>query len=57
MKTKTAADTAAESAQHMRSGAQCVIDGLAKAGCEVLFGYPGGAVLDIFNCLYDAPFP
>ena len=56
MKTKTAADTAAESAQHMRSGAQCVIDGLAKAGCEVLFGYPGGAVLDIFNCLYDAPF-
>ena len=40
----------------MRSGAQCVIDGLVKAGCEVLFGYPGGAVLDIFNCLYDAPF-
>jgi acetolactate synthase I/II/III large subunit len=39
-----------------RSGAQCVIDGLVKAGCEVLFGYPGGTVLDIFNCLYDAPF-
>ncbi|MDA3924952.1 MAG: biosynthetic-type acetolactate synthase large subunit [Kiritimatiellae bacterium] len=39
-----------------RSGAQCVIDGLTSAGCEVLFGYPGGAVLDIFNCLYDAPF-
>jgi acetolactate synthase-1/2/3 large subunit len=39
-----------------RSGAQCVIDGLVEAGCEVLFGYPGGTVLDIFNCLYDAPF-
>ncbi len=39
-----------------RSGAQCVVDGLVKAGCDVLFGYPGGAVLDIFNCLYDAPF-
>lgn len=39
-----------------RTGAQCVVDGLVKAGCEVLFGYPGGAVLDIFNCLYDAPF-
>ena len=39
-----------------RSGAQCVIDGLIKAKCEVLFGYPGGTVLDIFNCLYDAPF-
>jgi acetolactate synthase-1/2/3 large subunit len=22
----------------------------------MLFGYPGGTVLDIFNCLYDAPF-
>jgi len=33
-----------------------VVDGLVKAGCEVLFGYPGGAVLDIFNCLYEAPF-
>jgi len=42
--------------QPARSGAQCVIDGLAQEGCEVLFGYPGGAVLDIFNCLYDAPF-
>lgn len=40
----------------MRSGAQCVVDGLARAGCEVLFGYPGGAALDIFNSLYDAPF-
>ena len=39
-----------------KSGAQCVVDGLAKAGCEVLFGYPGGTVLDIFDCLYDAPF-
>lgn len=56
MKSKTAADAKAESAPQMRSGAQCVIDGLVNAGCEVLFGYPGGAVLDIFNCLYDAPF-
>ena len=39
-----------------RSGAQALVDSLAKAGTEVLFGYPGGAVLDIFNCLPDAPF-
>jgi len=45
-----------EQAPALRSGAQCVIDGLAKAGCDILFGYPGGTVLDIFNCLYDAPF-
>ena len=56
MKDKTAADTASDAAQPLKTGAQCVIDGLVKAGCEVLFGYPGGAVLDIFNCLYDAPF-
>lgn len=49
-------DTANQSAQPPKTGAQCVIDGLVKAGCEVLFGYPGGTVLDIFNCLYDAPF-
>jgi len=45
-----------EQAPAPRSGAQCVIDGLVEAGCDVLFGYPGGTVLDIFNCLYDAPF-
>ena len=45
-----------EPEQASRTGAQCVVDGLVKAGCEVLFGYPGGAVLDIFNCIYDAPF-
>jgi acetolactate synthase-1/2/3 large subunit len=45
-----------EQAPALRSGAQCVIDGLAKAGCDIIFGYPGGTVLDIFNCLYDAPF-
>ena len=39
-----------------RSGAQALVGSLAKAGTEVLFGYPGGAVLDIFNCLPDAPF-
>ena len=56
MKDKAAADTAADSTQPQKTGAQCVVDGLVKAGCDVLFGYPGGAVLDIFNCLYDAPF-
>ena len=43
-------------ARKERTGAQCVVDGLAKAGCEVLFGYPGGQVIDIFDCIYDAPF-
>ena len=40
----------------MRSGAQALVESLEKAGTEVLFGYPGGAVLDIFNCLPEAKF-
>lgn len=38
-----------------RSGAQCVVDGLISNGCKVLFGYPGGTVIDIFDKLYDSP--
>lgn len=34
-----------------RTGARCVVEFLEAAGCEVLFGYPGGAVLDIFDQL------
>lgn len=40
-----------------RTGAQALVESLEKAGVEVLFGYPGGAVLDIFNVLTDADFP
>ncbi|MCL1888157.1 MAG: biosynthetic-type acetolactate synthase large subunit [Kiritimatiellaeota bacterium] len=38
-----------------RTGARCVVEGLQRGGCGVLFGYPGGTVLDIFNELVDAP--
>ena len=41
----------------MRTGARALVESLEKAGVDVLFGYPGGAVLDIFNCLTDAKFP
>lgn len=40
----------------MRTGVQCLMDGLKQAGVEVVFGIPGGAVLDIFNDLCHAPF-
>jgi len=56
MKKKKESPARKEESMAPRSGAQCVIDGLVEAGCDVLFGYPGGTVLDIFNCLYDAPF-
>ncbi len=40
----------------MRTGADCVVDGLKEAGVDTVFGLPGGAVLDIFSKLYHAPF-
>lgn len=40
----------------MRTGAECVLEGLQKAGVTTIFGLPGGAVLDIFAKLYHAPF-
>jgi acetolactate synthase-1/2/3 large subunit len=37
------------------TGAQILIECLKREGVEVMFGYPGGAVLPIFDILYDAP--
>ena len=39
-----------------RNGAQALVDALAKAGVEVLFGYPGGNVIDIFDSVRAAKF-
>ena len=36
-------------------GAQILVESLLKEKVEVMFGYPGGAVLPIFDCLYEAP--
>lgn len=37
------------------TGAQILIECLKKEKVEVMFGYPGGQVLPIFDVLYDAP--
>ncbi|MFH1406624.1 MAG: biosynthetic-type acetolactate synthase large subunit [Candidatus Omnitrophota bacterium] len=36
------------------NGAKILIESLIKEGVEVIFGYPGGVVLPIFDALYDA---
>ena len=36
------------------TGAQILIESLLKEGVEVMFGYPGGVVLPIFDVLYDS---
>ncbi len=33
------------------SGAEIVVDALEREGVEVVFGYPGGAILDVFDYL------
>ena len=38
------------------SGAQAVVACLAEQGVEVVFGYPGGQNLPLYDALYDAPF-
>ncbi len=36
------------------NGAQILIESLKREGVEVMFGYPGGVVLPLFDKLYDA---
>ena len=36
-----------------RSGAKILVDGLIEEGVEFVFGYPGGAVLPIYDELFD----
>ncbi len=38
-----------------RTGAQILIDGLLEQGVEHIFGLPGGAVIALFDALYEAP--
>ncbi len=38
-------------------GSDVVIESLKKEGVEVVFGYPGGAVLPLYDALYRADFP
>ncbi|MDR1111997.1 MAG: biosynthetic-type acetolactate synthase large subunit [Deltaproteobacteria bacterium] len=37
-----------------RNGAQTICDFLESVGVEVVFGYPGGAVIPLYDALYDS---
>lgn len=37
------------------TGAQAIVKSLEAEGVEVVFGYPGGVVLPLFDALYQAP--
>ncbi|MEJ2744713.1 MAG: biosynthetic-type acetolactate synthase large subunit [bacterium] len=36
-------------------GCEIVVDALLKENVEVMFGYPGGMIMDVFDVLYDSP--
>ncbi|MHB1477880.1 MAG: thiamine pyrophosphate-binding protein, partial [Coriobacteriia bacterium] len=36
------------------TGAQAIVRSLQEEGVEVVFGYPGGVVLPLFDALYEA---
>ena len=39
------------------SGARIVLESLKREGADVMFGLPGGAVLPLYDALYDFPGP
>lgn len=40
----------------VETGAEILIDALADNGVDSLFGYPGGAVLPLYDALYTKSF-
>lgn len=44
-----------ESEKLKMNGADVLIQALKQEGAEILFGYPGGAVLGIYDALYRSP--
>lgn len=39
------------------NGAQAVLTSLKKEGVDMVFGYPGGAVLTLYDAVYKMNFP
>ena len=37
------------------SGSRIIIETLLEQGVDTVFGYPGGAIMPLYDALYDAP--
>ena len=46
-----------EEQKKMKNGSKLLIDALLKQKVEMIFGYPGGAVLPLYDALYDRDIP
>ncbi|HSE78570.1 MAG TPA: acetolactate synthase 3 large subunit [Alphaproteobacteria bacterium] len=53
MRAKTAKPSSAPSADQLKTGSEIVLKALADQGVEVIFGYPGGAVLPLYDALFQ----
>ncbi|MEW6088485.1 MAG: biosynthetic-type acetolactate synthase large subunit [bacterium] len=38
----------------LKSGSEILLDALEKEGVEVIFGFPGGAILPVYDVIYDS---
>src|SRR5579871_564486 len=50
-----AVPASAETASEALSGARLLVDALLRAGVDTVFGYPGGAILPVYDALYAEP--
>ncbi|HDR7308400.1 TPA: acetolactate synthase large subunit [Bacillus cytotoxicus] len=48
---------ASKTEEKMVTGAELLLEALEKEAVEVIFGYPGGAVLPLYDALYDCKIP
>ena len=46
-------NTAEDAAQKEMSGSYALLEALVRNGCDTIFGYPGGAIMPIYDALYD----
>jgi acetolactate synthase-1/2/3 large subunit len=45
--------TKAKTKQQLMTGSQAVVQSLIAEGVDLIFGYPGGAIMPIYDALYD----
>ncbi|MGD6833032.1 biosynthetic-type acetolactate synthase large subunit [Sutcliffiella halmapala] len=53
----TAETSGTKVAQKILTGSRMIVEALKEEKVEVIFGYPGGAVLNIYDALYDGGIP
>lgn len=54
---KTVEETNNVKTNQQLSGSKMIVEALKKENVEVIFGYPGGAVLNIYDALYNGGIP